>query len=209
MGKGEEVFPALFQKLEKRALILGENALIVVIFGLNYSFKMQFLRVSRRRNQIFFPAAPFFLVLYMIVYQSALIPKKHPCPKNFLVMRLSLPPSLKLLQKMKQKTDFHRKKIFANNILATSTVNTLKYLPNELNANCFIANLLIIAICVTTDGVFLRVERTTAHANIHEILALSLVIWTKQEKVYPNLPLNFKHRENDFLYSHRHSHNHC
>ena len=160
MGKGEEVFPALFQKLEKSALILRKNALIVIIFGLNYSFKMQFLRVSRRRNHIFFPAAPFFLVLYMIVYQSALIPKKHPCPKKFLVTRLSLPPSFKLLQKMKQKTDFSRKNIFTNNTLVTSTVNTLKYLPNELNANSFIANLLIITVCVTTDGVFLRVERT-------------------------------------------------
>ena len=31
--------PHLFQKFEKSALILGENALIVVIYGLNFSFK--------------------------------------------------------------------------------------------------------------------------------------------------------------------------
>ena len=31
---------------------------------------------------------PFFLVLSMIVYQSALIPRKPPCPKKILVTRL-------------------------------------------------------------------------------------------------------------------------
>ena len=36
----------------------------------------------------FFPAGPFFLVLCMIVYQSALIPTKFPCPKKILVTRL-------------------------------------------------------------------------------------------------------------------------
>ena len=51
---------------------------------------MQFLRVSRRKNRIFSPEGPFFLVLYMIVYQSALISKKLLCPKNFLVTRLHL-----------------------------------------------------------------------------------------------------------------------
>ena len=58
------------------------------IYGLNLSFKMQFLRVSRRKNRRFFTAGPFFLVLYMSVYQSALIPRKLPCPKKFLVKRL-------------------------------------------------------------------------------------------------------------------------
>ena len=32
--------------------------------------------------------SPMFLVLYMIVDQSALIPRKHPCPKKALVTRL-------------------------------------------------------------------------------------------------------------------------
>ena len=37
--RGEEglVSPALFQKLRKSALILGKNALIVVIYVLNFS----------------------------------------------------------------------------------------------------------------------------------------------------------------------------
>ena len=45
-GGGREVYPALFQKLEKSALIWGKNALIVVIYGQNFSFKMKSLRVS-------------------------------------------------------------------------------------------------------------------------------------------------------------------
>ena len=41
---GGEFSPALFQKLEKSALILGKYALIVVIYGLNFSFKMHFFK---------------------------------------------------------------------------------------------------------------------------------------------------------------------
>ena len=55
----------------------------MVIYALNFSFKMQFLRVSRRKNRIFLPAGPFFLLLYMIAYQSTLISRKLPCPQNF------------------------------------------------------------------------------------------------------------------------------
>ena len=68
-----EVYPALFQKLEKNTLFLEKITLIVVIYGLNFSFKIQFLRVSRRKNRRFLPAGPFFLELYMIVHQSTLI----------------------------------------------------------------------------------------------------------------------------------------
>ena len=49
---------------------------------------MQFLIVSRRKSQEFFPTAPFFFMLYMISYESVLIPRKLLCPKTFLVMRL-------------------------------------------------------------------------------------------------------------------------
>ena len=51
---------------------------------------MQFLRISRSKSWRFSPAGPFFLVLYMIAYQSALISRKLPCPKNFLVTRLMM-----------------------------------------------------------------------------------------------------------------------
>ena len=62
----------------------------MVIYVLDFSFKMQSLRVSRRNNRRFFPAGSFFLLLYMITYQSDLISRKLPCPKNFLVTRLKL-----------------------------------------------------------------------------------------------------------------------
>ena len=49
---------------------------------------MQFLIVSRRKSQEFFPTASFFSVLYMIVYQNVLIPRKLLCSKTFLVTHL-------------------------------------------------------------------------------------------------------------------------
>ena len=49
---------------------------------------MQFLTVSRRKSQEFFPTAHFFFVLYLTAYQNALIPRKLLCPKKFLVTRL-------------------------------------------------------------------------------------------------------------------------
>ena len=48
---------------------------------------MQFLRVSGRKKQRFCSAGPFFLVLYMIVYHTALISRKLVFPKKFLVTR--------------------------------------------------------------------------------------------------------------------------
>ena len=50
--------------------------------------KMQFLIVTRRKSQEFFPKAPFFFVLYTIAYQNVLIPRKLLCSKKFLVTRL-------------------------------------------------------------------------------------------------------------------------
>ena len=49
---------------------------------------MQFLIVSRRKSQEFFPTASFFFVWYMIAYQNVLIPRKLLCSKTFLVTRL-------------------------------------------------------------------------------------------------------------------------
>ena len=39
-----------------------ENALIAVIYGLNFSFKVQFLKVSRIKSRRFFSAGPFFVL---------------------------------------------------------------------------------------------------------------------------------------------------
>ena len=69
----------------------GGNAQIKAIYGLNFSFEVQFLKVSSRKHQRFFPAGPFFFVLLVIVCRSALIPGKVPCLKKFLVARLLNP----------------------------------------------------------------------------------------------------------------------
>ena len=60
----------------------------MVIYGFSFSFKMQFKIVSRRKKMEFFPTAPFFLVLYMIAYQSALIQRQLLCLEKFLVRPL-------------------------------------------------------------------------------------------------------------------------
>ena len=100
MGEG---FPCLFSKIgEKCPNFWKKNALIVVIYGLNFLFKMQFLRASRTKNRRFCSVGPFFLVPLMNVYRSALIPRKPPCPKKFLVTRLKiLPTPIKYLSKLK------------------------------------------------------------------------------------------------------------
>ena len=85
-GVRGEVSPALFENWKKNPLHQRKNALIVVIYGYNFSIKMKFLRVSRGKD--FFPAGPFFLVLQVNVYRSTLIRRKLPCPKKFLVTRL-------------------------------------------------------------------------------------------------------------------------
>ena len=59
MGGGGEVSPAVFKKLEKIVLIWRKNALIVVIYGYNFSFKMKFLRVSRGKTCRFLPYGAF------------------------------------------------------------------------------------------------------------------------------------------------------
>ena len=94
----EEVFLAHFGNWKKSVLILGKNAQITVIYGLNFSSKMQFLKVSWRKNRRFFPAVPFFFVLQMIIYRSALIPRKLPCPKKFLVTRLHITKLFELIE---------------------------------------------------------------------------------------------------------------
>ena len=98
--QGGEVPPALSQKLEKNWRNFWEKlrALIVVIYRVNFSLKVQFLRVSRRKKEKkFFPVGPYFLVVddcllkcLNWIYWSALI--KLLCPKKFVVMRLLYNP---------------------------------------------------------------------------------------------------------------------
>ena len=58
-----EVSPALFRRLEKIVLTFGKNALIMVIYGWSFSFKVQFIGVSEGKIRRFYPAGPFFFVL--------------------------------------------------------------------------------------------------------------------------------------------------
>ena len=86
-----EVYHALFQELEKSVLIFGKNAQTVINYGLNSSFKMQFLIKSfQEKKPLIFLCGAFFSRLFMIVYQSALIPRKLPCPKKFLDVHLNV-----------------------------------------------------------------------------------------------------------------------
>ena len=79
--------PLLFcWKLEKSVLIREKNVLVVVTYGLNVSFKMQFLRASRRKkNADSFPRSSCSCWRGRKVYQKALIPQKRPCSKIFMV----------------------------------------------------------------------------------------------------------------------------
>ena len=72
-GKGQDL-PYPFSKIWKHCPNVGKKCADCghLRVTLNFSFKMQFLRVSRRKNRRFFPAGSSFLLLYMIVYQSAL-----------------------------------------------------------------------------------------------------------------------------------------
>ena len=78
MGGGRRPPLPYFGNWKEVPQFLGKNVLTGVIYGLNFPFKAPFLRVSWR----IFPAWPFFFLLQMIVYRSALIPRKLPCLKN-------------------------------------------------------------------------------------------------------------------------------
>ena len=76
-GMGE-VSPALFQKLGKISLTLGKNTLITVIRVLNFSFKVQFKRVSGKKTWRFLSS----------VVDDCLSKCPHP-KKNFLSWNIS------------------------------------------------------------------------------------------------------------------------
>ena len=81
-GEVGEVSPALSWKLGKSALILRKSVLILVIFGLNFSFKMQFLSLSSRKNLKFFLFGLSSLSFWWNVFQSAIIQRKLPCSNS-------------------------------------------------------------------------------------------------------------------------------
>ena len=89
-GEGGEVSPALFQKLEKSALILEKNALIVSILGLISHFKCGFKSFQEKKKHIFSLWCFSLMCCRWNVYRRVLIPRKLPCPEKFLVTRLTI-----------------------------------------------------------------------------------------------------------------------
>ena len=64
-GEGEEVSLTFFRKSEKSALIFGKNVSIVVIYGLNFSYKVQFLSIYN------------FIIFFSIFHEKK--PEIFPC----------------------------------------------------------------------------------------------------------------------------------
>ena len=85
-GRGREVSPALFHKLEKSALICGKKCpdcchqWVKFSFKMQFSSKMQFLRVSRRKKRRFFTGGAFLSCVLGECLSKCPISKKTPLP---------------------------------------------------------------------------------------------------------------------------------
>ena len=77
--RGGAMSPLPFFRNWKKCPSFGQKCPDSGYLWVKFSFKMQFLRVSKKKPDIFPCGAKFFLVLYMIVYPSAQIPRKLPC----------------------------------------------------------------------------------------------------------------------------------
>ena len=86
-GRGRGL-PCPFSKIGKKCPNLGKNTLIAVFYRSNFSFKMQFLRVSRQKHRWLFPCRAFLSCVVGESLWRCLFPRKLPCPKKFLVTRL-------------------------------------------------------------------------------------------------------------------------
>ena len=76
-----------FLKIGRKWPVLRKRVLNLVIFGLNVSFKMQFVSLFSRKIPKFLPAWPFNLQFLMKCFSGCYNSKKAPLPK-FPVMRL-------------------------------------------------------------------------------------------------------------------------
>ena len=76
-----------FLKIGRKWPVLRKSLLNLVIFGLNVSFKMQFVSLLSRKNPKFFPVWPFDLQFLMKCFSECHNSKKAPLPK-FPVMHL-------------------------------------------------------------------------------------------------------------------------
>ena len=78
-GRGE-VSPAVFQKLEKSALICGKICPDCGNLWIKFLFKMQFLRVSRQENQRLLPCGTFLSCVVGECLSKYPNSKKTPLP---------------------------------------------------------------------------------------------------------------------------------
>ena len=85
-----------------------------------------------KKSPKFFPAGPFFLVLQLNVYRSALILRNLPCPDKFLLTRLSFWPSC-----YSWYFRFH-KQLFADDSQNRCSFNLVKLTEKNLSQSlCF------------------------------------------------------------------------
>ena len=74
-----------FLKIGRKCSFLGKKVLILIIYRINFSFKMQFLSFSWRKSQKIFPVLPFIFLFF-----CPLTPRKLLYPDKFLVPHLYL-----------------------------------------------------------------------------------------------------------------------
>ena len=79
-GRGRRSSLPFFKNLKRAPSFLEKNTMIVANYGLNFSFKIQFLTVSRRKKPNIFFVGPFFLVLYMKCLSQSFNSKKTTLP---------------------------------------------------------------------------------------------------------------------------------
>ena len=80
-GRRGEGSPLPFFEKRKKVPWFGEkNDVVVIIYGQKFSFKMKFLRVSRRKSQIFFPCGAFLSRFVAECLSRCPYSKKTPLP---------------------------------------------------------------------------------------------------------------------------------
>ena len=126
VGGGVGALPLLFLENWKMCPNLGEKIpWLSLSMGKISHLKENFWQFPVEKIRNFFPAGLFLFVLQVNVYQSALIPRRLPCPKKFLVMRLQNPQRNQL---NKQLGHINRDKLVKEESV---TKNRRKVLPKE------------------------------------------------------------------------------
>ena len=88
-----------------------------------------------KKSPKFFPEGPFFFVLQLNVYRSALILRNFPCPEKFLVMRLQVSNSKLNWRDCLRRISLHKKSDITDlaNALSTVPKGSIKNIDNVKN----------------------------------------------------------------------------